>query len=625
LSFLEVKGEAEKLVRDSLRSLGLEDVRFTVEEPKLAGAGDLATNVAFSASKRLKISPQEAAKKIAEKLPESEWFEKVEAHPLGYINFTINFPMYANALLRRVKDGAFGKVDIGRGKKVVLEHTSVNPNKALHIGHARNVVIGDTLSRILRRAGYEVKVLNYIDDTGTQVADVLVGFLYLGFDRERPGVKFDQYCGDVVYVKVNEEYEKDPSLLEKRNEVVRQLEKGGEVAKFAEEIIHRVVREQLKTCWRLGAEYDLLNWESHILRAGYWDEVFERLKEKGLVELAKDGKYAGCWVLKGEGDEKVLVRSDGTAVYAAKDIPYAAWKLGLLRDRFGYAEFALQPSGKGLWTTVLEGGREGHPRFNEGDLAITIIDVRQSRVQRFVALAVEGLGGKGKRYLHLGYEVVALSRATAKELGFKVKEDREFYHMSGRRGLYVNADDILDELEKRAIEESSYRNPEAEEAWLKEVGKGIAVGALRYPLLRQDLDKVIVFDIKEALRLEGDTGPYLQYSLARAYRILEKAGSYEFGRVEGAKLAKKEERDLVLLISKYEEALTEAVTNLSPKRLANYARALAVAFNTFYESCPVLQESDEGLRVTRLALVESFTKVFSDLLYLLGIPALRRI
>lgn len=625
MSFIEVKGEAEKLVRASLKALGLGGVRFTVEEPKLMGAGDLATNVAFSVSKHLKIGPQEAAKKIAEKFAESKWFEKVEAHPLGYINFTINFPVYANALLRRIKDGSFGKVDIGKGKRVVLEHTSVNPNKALHIGHARNVVIGDTLSRILRRAGYEVNVLNYIDDTGTQVADVLVGFLYLGFDHERADMKFDQYCGDVVYVKVNEEYEKDPSLLERRNEVVRQLEKGGEVVKFAEKIIHRVVKEQLKTCWRLGAEYDLLNWESHILRAGYWNETFEKLEEKGLVELAKKGKYAGCWVLKGEEGEKVLVRSDGTAVYAAKDIPYAAWKLGLLKDRFGYKEFALQPSGKELWTTMLGKGREGHPRFNEGDIAITIIDVRQSRVQKFVALAVEGLGGKGKKYLHLGYEVVALSKATAKELGLKVKEDREFYHMSGRKGLYVNADDILDELEKRAVEESSSRNPEAERAWLQEVGRGIAVGALRYPLLKQDLDKVIVFDIKEALRLEGDTGPYLQYSLARAYRILEKAGSYDFEMVEGAKLAKKEERDLILSISKYEEALTEAVTNLSPKRLTNYARELAVAFNTFYERCPVLQERDERLKVTRLALVEAFTKVFSDLLYLLGIPTLRRI
>ncbi len=624
MSYLEALSEARRLVEEALGGL---ELKFDVSEPTVAGMGDIACNVAFSAARAFGKPPAEVARELVERIEVPKLFERVEAHPKGYINFFLNYPFYASRLLERVLKGEFGRLDVGRGRKVVLEHTSVNPNKALHIGHARNVVVGDSMARMLRRAGYELSVLNYIDDTGAQVADVIVGFLYLGMELEKEGVKFDQYCGDEVYVKVNEAYERDPGLLERRKEVLKQLEEGkGPIAEFAEKVIRRVVEEQLKTCWRLGAEYDLLNWESHILRTGYWDEVFEELKRKGFVELAREGKYAGCWVIKGEeGEEKVLVRSDGTAVYAAKDIPYAAWKLGLLEDRFGYEVFTKQPSGRELWTTVPEGGRREHPTFNGGDIAITIIDVRQSRVQRFVAMATKALGGEGKKYVHLGYEVVALSKDTVKELGMSVKEDREFYHMSGRKGLYVNVDDVLDELERRAREESRARNPREDEAWIADVGRKVAVGALRYALLRQDLDKIIVFDLKEALRLEGDTGPYLQYSLARAYRILEKAGSYAPRPELGGYLTTDEERALVLLMSKYEKALLEAVKNFSPKRLANYARELAVTFNQFYERRSVLQEEDERVRLARLTLVEAYTKLYSDVLELLGIPPLKRL
>ncbi len=625
MSYLELKERAKSAILKALEKIGIKDVKFDVLEPTVEGIGEVTTNVAFTLSKKLKRPPIEMAKEIVGNMEIDPWFKKIEAHPKGYINFWLSYLEYGEALFERVLIREnYGKLDVGRGRKVVIEHTSVNPNKALHIGHARNVVIGDTIGRLMKRAGYNVSILNYIDDTGTQVADVLVGFLYLGFkkDVER---KFDQYCGDVVYIEVNKRFEEDPSLIEKRREIIKQLEVGGPIAEVAREIIDRIVREQLKTCWRLGAEYDLLNWESHILRSGYWNEVFSMLKKRDLVEFVKDGKYKGCWVLKGgEGDEKVLVRSDGTTVYAAKDIPYAAWKLGIIEDRFGYEVFAIQPSGKELWTTKPRRDGKDHPIFNNGDIAITVIDVRQSRVQNFVKLAVKGIGGEGKEYMHLGYEVVALSKDTVKELGMLVKEDKEFYHMSGRKGVYVNVDDILDELKKRAIEESKTRNPEEDEEWLNDVGEKIAVGALRYALLKQDLDKIIVFDIKEAMKLEGDTGPYLQYSLARAIRILEKAGGWEFERGLAKYLDEEEERKLVLLLSKYENAMLEAIVNFSPKRLVKYVRELAVAFNSFYEKCPVLQEEDV-IRRARLALVATYVKILSDALQVLGIPILERL
>jgi arginyl-tRNA synthetase len=477
-----------------------------------------------------------------------------------------------------------------------------------------------------------VEVLNYVDDTGVQVADVLVGMLYLEMPEDPPDdMKYDMYCGDRVYVRVNELYESRPDLLERRREVLAQLERGsGPAAELASRVVPRILKAQLETCWKLGARYDLLNWESHILRAGLWDLVFERLKEAGAVRFVEEGDLAGCWVLQapGEGEEKVLVRSDGTTVYAAKDIPYAAWKLGLLPDPFSYRKFTRQPGGGALWTTELGDGELDHPKFGSSDIAITVIDVRQSRVQGFVAYAVELLGkDSNKRYMHLGYDVVALSRRTAEALGVEVPEGRQFVHMSGRKGTYVDVDVVLDALQLRAAEEVRRRNPDASEDWVQKIAEAIAVGALRYQMLRQDPNKIIVFDMDEALQIEGETGPYLQYTYARASRILEKAklGGASLAREALATLTSDAEVRLVKVMSRYDLELEAAAEELSPRRLAIYAYDMADAFNTFYERHRVLQEPDELVRSARLALVESFRALMGRLLSLMGIEPLDRI
>jgi arginyl-tRNA synthetase len=638
LTFRKVREEARRLVDGSLTSLGIGALEYSLSEPPHPDLGELTCNAAFAMAKVLGLTPRDAAIKIVEHInfKDAKYVLSANAHPAGYINFKVSMPDIAfETLTAALGDPEYGSLHYGEGKKVVVEHTSVNPNKALHIGHARNAVVGDVMARIFRKVGYKVEVLNYIDDTGLQVADVITGLLYASIPDKAPvGMKYDQYCGDVVYVKVNDMYGSRPELLDRRKEVSRALEEGNnETAKYAARIVEKVLRAQLETLSRLNVQYDLLNFESHILRAGYWSEAFETLKSQGVVKLVQEGKLKGCWVIESpeEGEEKVLVRSDGTAVYAAKDIPYAAWKLGLLKDRFGYEKFWVQAGGRLLWTTKVDAkkyrkGRDS-PGFGGGDVCVTVIDARQSRVQEFVAYALEKMGLGKKSYHHLAYEVVVLSTETARELGMKVKDDREFLQMSGRFGIYVNVDDVLDALKGKAREQSASGNPAAQEAWLNFVSEALAVAALRYDLVKQDLDKIITFDLKESLKLEGDTGPYLVYSHARASRLLEKMGFKPvlFSMPLASKLTSPEEKQLVLTLSKFDEEVENAERALSPKKVAQYAHDLAVAFNQFYETSPVMAEKDSEVKKARAYAVLASKNAMRQALLLLGIEPLEAI
>ncbi|MFP3282942.1 MAG: arginine--tRNA ligase [Nitrososphaeria archaeon] len=634
MTFRIFRESVRRSVDAALAAMGAGEIEYSIDVPPERSLGDLAVNAPFRAAKILRDSPGAVAQRIADAISRDRpgIIGSVSAHPSGYVNFFAEPGEMAYLTLDAALGPGGWTVDIGRGTKVSIEHTSVNPNKALHVGHARNLVLGDSLVRLLSEVGYRVEALNYVDDTGVQVADILVGMLYLGIPEEPvDGSKYDKYCGDYVYVRVNDLYGSRPDLLERRREVLAQLERGsGPAAEVASRVVPRILRAQLDTCWRIGARYDLLNFESHILRAGLWDRVFEELKAVGAVRHVDEGELAGCWVLQapGEGEEKVLIRSDGTTVYAAKDIPYAAWKLGLLDDPFSYRRFADQPGGRTLWTTALDVDEPGHPEFGSSEIAITVIDVRQSRVQGFVSYAVELLGrGANKRYIHLGYDVVALSRRTAEALGIEIPEGSQFVHMSGRRGSYVNVDDVLEALALRAADEVRRRNQGAPEDWVRGVAEAVAVGALRYQMLRQDPNKIIIFDMDDALRIEGETGPYLQYTYARASRILEKGGSpaTPITRDLAALLRASEEVDLVKAMSRYDIELEAAASAMSPRSIAIYSYEMANAFNRFYEKHRVLQEPDEGLRSARLALVGSFRVLMGKLLSIMGIEPLDRI
>ncbi len=595
---------------------------FEVSETSRSEFGDVSCNIAFLLAKNVKKRPFEIAEIVSKEYGKNtgKFVKEITAHPSGYVNFFANFTELNNFTLKSAVQKKYGDINIGKNLKIAVEHTSVNPNKALHVGHVRNIIIGDTISRILHKAQYDVRVLNYVDDSGLQVADIIVGFKYGGFSPESPkNQKFDHYCGDVVYVNVTEKYETDPNLAEKRTLVLKELEEGtSETAKFAAEITRKVLDEQLKTCWRLGVTYDCLNFESQIIRSNLWKIVFEKLKSIGIVYLDKEGKNEGCWVIKSaEEEDKVLVRSNGIATYVAKDIPYAAWKLGLLEDPFYYKKYAEQANGRILWETTLE--KTGNKLDFTGEKVVTVIDSRQSRLQKIITKIMSDFKSQEGAYFHLGYESVTLSAETAKTLGVDIPGKQ--MQMSGRKGIYVNADYVLDILGVKTYEEAKKRNSELDELSLVKISEQVALGALRYAMIKQDLDKIITFDLTESLSLEGDTGPYIQYAYARAARILEKAGTEPRFDVSFEDLVTEYELNLIKSIGKFDIQIEDSAKNLSPKIIARYCYDLAVTFNAFYEHVKVLTAENKSLVNARLCIVYCFKETLAKALDLLGISS----
>ena len=606
-------------------TLGYPKTEFDISEASRPEFGDVSCNVGFLLAKALKKKPFDIAQTLAQEYNKNlgTYVSEASAHASGYLNFVANYTKLVPDVIHSSLGSDYGTVNLGKNSKMVIEHTSVNPNKALHVGHVRNIIIGDTIARILHKASYDTSVLNYVDDSGLQVADIIVGFKYGGYSDKAPeGQKFDHYCGDVVYVKITEKYETDKQLVELRSHVLKELEEGtSEIAKFGDEITRRVLEEQLKTCWRLGVTYDCLNFESQIVRSKLWFQAFEKMKSMGITTLELEGKNAGCWIIKAESeDDKVLVRSNGTATYIAKDIPYAAWKLGILEDPFYYKHYTVQTTGRVLWQTTLD-SRDTKMHF-AGDHVITVIDSRQSRLQKLITQIMSDFKSKPDSYVHLGYESVTLSPDTAKTLDLDT--GGKSVQMSGRKGIYVSADYVLDVLSQRTFDEAKKRNPELDEIGLVKIAEQVAIGALRYTMIKQDLDKIITFDLTESLSLEGDTGPYIQYAHARALRILEKSGKSPNFETNLDGLDTVYERDLAKVIAKFDLQVEDAAKNLSPKIIAKYCYQLAVSFNTFYEHVKVLTADSESTVNARLCLVYSFKETLAKALQLLGIDAPER-
>ena len=619
----EIKNNLKKILDD----LSISDLNFSVEVAK-PGFGDVSSNIAFLLAKELKKNPKEITQMLFEKYSQcsSTLVLKTEAHPSGYLNFFADWTKLSKLILSESYLDTFGDVDIGNNSNIIVEHTSVNPNKALHIGHIRNIVVGDTVSRILTKANYKVHVLNYIDDSGLQVADIIVGFKHFKFDEEPPnGKKFDHYCGDDVYVKTTQKYELDSSLEEIRKNTLKELEDGtSETAAFGDMITRKVLAGQLQTCWNLNVSYDCLNFESQIIRSGLWSKIFEKLKEMGLIEFENEGKNAQCWIIRGENneDDKVIVRSNGTATYIAKDIPYAAWKLGLLDDPFYYQKYdATQPNSKTLWQTSLNNDSTTPQNFT-AQKVITVIDSRQERLQKIITTLMEKFNSIPDSYVHLGYESVTLSSDTAKTLGLET--DGKQAQMSGRKGVYVSADSVCELLKQKITEETRKRHPEMEDSEIEKIAQSVSIGTLRYEMIKQDLDKIITFDLAKSLSLEGDTAPYIQYAYARASRILEKSGITPTTDVDFSLLQEKSELNLVKTIGLFNLQVRDAANNFAPKVIARYCHDLAVSFNSFYEHVKVLDSNNDELKSSRICLVNSFNITLEKSLDLLGISAPNR-
>ena len=640
----------ETALGDAVRSqFGVEPAQVVSERPPRTELGDLAFPVAFELARALKKSPRKIAEELKEALSRVEGVSRVEVAGAGYLNVFFDRPLYLETFLAPAE----GKTARG---KVIVEHTNINPNKAAHIGHLRNAALGDSFVRTLRFCGENVEVQNYIDDTGVQVADVVVGFLHLekktqaDVEAIAASERFDYHCWD-LYARVSEFYQGDRERLRLRENTLKAIEEGeapeGPVGAF---IANNIVRCHLTTMDRIDVRYDLLPWESDILRLKFWQRAYELLTERKAIRLATSGKNQGCWVMdlgegaEGEanpdqGDEKVIVRSNGTVTYVGKDIAYQMWKLGLLDRQFGFRPFHRYPDGATVWSTAAE-STPGAPGFGNGERVYNVIDVRQSYLQQVVQRGVALLASEEarERSRHFSYEMVALTPATCRELGFPVSPEEEkkpYLEVSGRKGLGVKADDLLDALEEKAGVEVAKRNPELDRDRHKEVASAIARGALRYFMIKYTKNKVIAFDFSEALSFEGDSGPYVQYAAVRAAKILQKLGRSSDQAIalpaslrdHFASLPPEEAEDfwsLVLGATDLADIASTVVRTEEPAHLARHALTQAQAFNAFYHRYRVLNEADEGRRALRLLAVEIFYRQHVKALALMGIPVPER-
>jgi arginyl-tRNA synthetase len=635
---------------------------IVIETPPQRAMGDIAVPVAFELARRLRKAPRAIAQELADRIGDIPGVARIQVAPNGYLNF---FLARADFLRDRLSPvGA--QAPAATREKVIVEHTAINPNKAAHVGHLRNSILGDTLVRLLRFQGQTVEVQNYIDDTGVQVADVVVAFTELEhqtIDDVRtltsdPAVRFDYYCWD-LYSRVTHWYEEDKSRLEIRARVLHAIEEGGNpLAEIGALIADRIVRCHLDTMGRLGISYDLLTWEGDILRLHFWATAFEQLRARDAVFLQTEGRLKGCWVMPIEGAdtpgeapetlddpneeeagdqrEKVIVRSNGTVTYVGKDIANQFWKFGLLGKDFYYRVFDVR-DGLAIWaTTSTTTDAADRPAFGHASAVYNVIDSRQSYLQQLLkqALATMGFARESARSTHFSYEMVALSHATARALGYQDTDSggKPFVEVSGRKGLGVKADDLLDRLVETAAHEVDSRNPELDLSERLSIARQIAVAAVRYFLVKFTRGKVIAFDIDEALSFEGETGPYLQYAVVRAANIFaklhERTGLDEqavIARLDSAGREPLEQGDdaqelwaLVLEASRLDEIVEASVRSLEPALVAKYAFGVAQAFNAFYHRQQIVREERQDARLWRAAAVAYVRRQLTVTLGLMG-------
>ncbi len=613
-----------------------------VEIPPRRELGDLAVPSALHLARSLKRNPRAIAEEIAEGLTLPPAVERVSVEGPGYLGFFLQRSHFTAELL----ETTLIPPPTEKPLKVVVEHTNINPNKAAHIGHLRNAVLGDVLTSTLKALSFPVEVQNYIDDTGVQLADVIVGFVDLrGMsleDVQALAEPFDFYCWD-LYAEVGLWLEEDPSRSELRSRTLHALESGeGERAQVGNLVAKRIVHRHLATMARLGVGYDLLTRESEIIRLGFFDQAFEKLKATGAVRLETSGKNAGCWIMPLseseafaglEDPDKVIVRSDGTVTYVGKDIAYQMWKFGVLGSDFTYHRWREE----GVWETAATDAPEEAPSFGNGARVVNVIDARQSYLQKIVQAGLEALGyaEEAANSIHFAYEMVALSPAATRQLGVAGgggEESETVTVMSGRKGIGVKADDLLDQLENKARDGIAERNRELSEEELDALSRKIAVGALRFLMVKATTTRVIAFDFEEALNFEGETGPYLQYSMVREANIrrkLEAAGhSFEVDaarlRDQAGEIWADDLWDLNLSVSRISETLEKAGASLELSLVARHAIDLARKFHGIYHRHPILHESDETLRHTRLATMKIFRQGLGNLMEILGIPVPER-
>jgi arginyl-tRNA synthetase len=621
--------------------------RVILQSPPKLSMGDLATPLCLELAKALRRKPREIAETIANGLTLPPLVASVSVEGAGYLNFRFDRGAFTVAHMRAVMEAA-----PATGERVIVEHTNINPNKAAHIGHLRNAVLGDAYVRLSKWLGDRVETQNYIDDTGVQVADVVVAFEHLQKEgvaevqRRAEEPKFDYFCWD-LYSKMAGYYAEHPESQQWRRETLHRIEhQEGETAKLAALIARAIVRRHVATMLRLGIAYDLLPKESDIIHLHFWDRAFELLKQNGAVVYEEEGKHKGCWVMKlAEAEEfagmdepdKILVRSNGTVTYTGKDIAYQLWKFGLLDRTFYYRRFLTYDDGHVLWESTSDASEASPdaPRFGGAQRVVNVIDSRQAYLQKVVkeGLRLLGYATQADHSIHFSYEMVALTPATAKALGMEISDEdasRAYVEMSGRKGLGVKADDLMDELERKASEAVKANAADAfSEEEARALGRQIAIAALRYFMLKYGRNKVIAFDFGEALTFEGDSGPYLQYSTVRVNNIFNKMrdrgvdpmiDDRALDRLTLNEGISDEMWELVRLSADLPAAIRRGVDSLELSVVTHALLELAQKFNSFYHKYPILNEKDDAERQRRAACAEVFRRTMTAALELLGIP-----
>ena len=621
--------------------------RVILQAPPKLSMGDLATPLPLELAKVLKRKPREIAEAIAKDLTLPMLVSSVSVEGAGYLNFRFDRGAFTAAHVRTVMEPS-----PQQRERVIVEHTNINPNKAAHIGHIRNAVLGDTLVSALRWLGHHVETQNYIDDTGVQVADVVVAFEHLlkedsaAVAKRAADLKFDHVCWD-LYSRMATYYAEHPESQEWRSEALHRIERQeGETSRIAHVVVRAIVHRHIDTMLRLGIEYDLLPKESDIIHLHFWDRAFELLKKSGAVVYETEGKHKGCWVMRlsdsGEFEgmeepDKILVRSNGTVTYTGKDIAYQLWKFGLLDRTFHYRKFWTYPDGHILWETTHDPETNAAaPKFGGAQLVYNVIDVRQAYLQKVVkeGLRLLGYTKQADSSIHFSYEMVALTPATAKALGLDISEEdasRAYLEMSGRKGVGVKADDLIDALQQKATEAvrdgSKAEGLTAEE--IRTLGRQVAVAALRYFMLKFGRNKVIAFDFNEALTFEGDSGPYLQYSTVRVLNIFRKMKDRGVNPLIDDRSLDKltlnegltdEMWELVRMSAELPASIRRAVDSLELSIITHDLLDLAQKFNSFYHKYPILNEKDDAERQRRAVCAEVFRKTMTSALALLGIP-----
>ncbi|MEM7352159.1 MAG: arginine--tRNA ligase [Acidobacteriota bacterium] len=635
--FQQIQTRVSAVLEQRIRDLFEVEHQPVIQMPPQRKLGDLAFPAALHLARTLRRKPRDIAAELADGIEFPDFVQRVSVEGAGYLNLFLDRSRLTADLL----DAPIFGEPSGRTDKIIVEHTNINPNKAAHIGHLRNSVLGDILVRSLRKLGYPVEIQNYIDDTGVQLADVVVGFVDLRgmtlAEVEDLPEPFDYLCWD-LYSEVGRWYEEDTERQALRRKTLHALESDdGPRAEMGKLVARRVVHRHLKTMRRLGIDYDVLTREHDILALDFFTQAFEKLKASGAIHLESEGKNAGCWVMPLsqsaefaglEDPDKVIVRSDGTVTYVGKDIAYQLWKFGLLGRDFQYRTWPEE----GLWETVSDGGADDHPAFGRGTKVINVIDARQSYLQKIVRVGLEALGhdAEAGRSVHFAYEMVSLSKGAAKQLGYITgdEEGKQSLEMSGRKGIGVKADDLMDQVEAKLGEMVAERYPDLDAESLDDLSRQLATAALRFFMVKATTTRVIAFDFQEALSFKGETGPYLQYSMVRERKIRRKLDQAGLSAEVDPKAIRQLDSgiwdddlwDLTLTAARTAEVVEEAAESLELSLIARQALELAGKFHAVYHRHRILDEADEKLRQARLAAVQIFRRSSMELLELLGVP-----